>query len=57
MHITITEQDYKDLMRVKRNYERLCHLLQPVLRIVPAETKRETDYREPAEVFVNFDER
>jgi hypothetical protein len=56
MHITITEQDYKDLMRVKRNYERLCHLLQPVLRIVPQEQKQEADFREPLEVFVNFDE-
>jgi hypothetical protein len=44
------------LMRVKRNYERLCHLLQPVLRIVPQEQKQEADFREPLEVFVNFDE-
>lgn len=51
--IQLTQQEYDELLRVKRRYERLCHLLQPILRNLPLEEKEEITYREPVDVFIN----
>lgn len=48
-----SEIEVTELKRIKYKYEILCHLLQPVLRIVSLEQKQELEYHEPRDVFIN----